>query len=128
MCAWKPRLTLLLSHSHFSPAQVPPTTANCRITVGIGRAKYEPEKNAVVWRVKRFPGGTEVVLNGEITLIASTKNKAWARPPIAVDFQVPMFTASGLHVRSLKIYERSNYQTTKWVRYVTRAGSYQIRI
>ena len=60
-------------------------------------------------------------------LIASTKNKAWVRQPITVDFQVPMFTASGLHVRSLKIYERSNYQTTKWVRYVTRAGSYQIR-
>ncbi len=97
------------------------------ITVGIGRAKYEPEKNAVVWRVKRFPGGSEVVLNGEVLLIASTKGKAWARPPIAVDFQVPMFTASGLHVRSLKIYERSNYQTTKWVRYVTRAGSYQVR-
>jgi AP-2 complex subunit mu-1 len=106
---------------------VPPNTANCRIAVGIGRAKYEPEKNAVVWRVKRFPGGTEVVLNGEIEMVASTKGKAWVRPPIQVDFQVPMFTASGLHVRSLKIYERSNYQTTKWVRSVTRAGSYQIR-
>jgi AP-2 complex subunit mu-1 len=128
-------ISSLPSHSHtpvpppplFSPLQVPPTTANVNVVVGIGRAKYEPEKNAVVWRVKRFPGGSEVVLNGEILLIASTKNKAWARPPIAVDFQVPMFTASGLHVRSLKIYERSNYQTTKWVRYVTRAGSYQIR-
>jgi AP-2 complex subunit mu-1 len=42
--------------------------------------------------------------------------------------QVPMFTASGLHVRSLKVFERNNYQTTKWVRYQTRAGSYQIRI
>jgi AP-2 complex subunit mu-1 len=39
-----------------------------------------------------------------------------------------MFTASGLHVRSLKIYERSNYQTVKWVRYVTRAGNYAIRL
>ncbi len=108
---------------------VPPNTANCRIAVGIGRAKYEPEKNAVVWRVKRFPGGTEVVLNGEIEMVASTKGKAWVRPPIQVDFQVPMFTASGLHVRSLKIYERSNYQTTKWVRYVSRSGgTYQIRM
>jgi len=39
-----------------------------------------------------------------------------------------MFTASGLHVRSLKIYERSNYQTTKWVRYLSRSGSYQIKV
>jgi len=107
---------------------VPPNTARCNITVGTGRAKYEPEQNAIVWRVRRFPGGTEVALSGDVELIMSTKGKAWARPPISVDFQVPMFTASGLHVRSLKIYERSNYQTTKWVRYVTRAGTYQIRI
>lgn len=106
----------------------PPNTARARLTVGIGSAKYVPEHNAIVWRVRRFPGGSEVVLNGEIELIMSTKNKAWVRPPISVDFQVPMFTASGLHVRSLKIYERTNYQTTKWVRYVTRAGSYQVRI
>ena len=109
--------------------QVPPNTARCRLFVGIGSAKYVPEHNSVVWRVRKFPGGAEVVLNGEIELIMTTKNKAWVRPPLSVDFQVPMFTASGLHIRSLKIFSnRDNYQTTKWVRYVTRAGSYQIRL
>ncbi len=39
-----------------------------------------------------------------------------------------MFTASGLHVRSLKVYERSNYETTKWVKYSTRAGQYEIKV
>ena len=107
---------------------MPPNTASARITCAVGRAKYEPEQNAIVWRVRRFPGGTEAVLNGEVDLIRSTKGKAWVKPPLTADFQVPMFTASGLHVRSLKIYERSNYQTTKWVRYVTRAGSYTIRL
>lgn len=42
--------------------------------------------------------------------------------------QVPMFAASGLHVRFLKVFEKSNYQTIKWVRYITKAGSYQHRI
>lgn len=138
----------------------PPNTARCNITVGMGRAKYEPELNAIVWRIRRFPGGGEVQLVGDVELIMTTKGKVWSKPPISVDFQVrrthagwtstpaaraspaallppppatppfqvPMFTASGLHVRSLKIYERSNYQTTKWVRYVTRAGNYQVRI
>ena len=50
------------------------------------------------------------------------------KPPLTVDFQVPMFTSSGLQVRSLKVYERSNYPTVKWVRYVTRSGSYAIRL
>ena len=89
---------------------------------------YEPEHNAIIWRVRRFPGGAEFMLTGEVELVKSTKGKAWVKPPLTVDFQVPMFTASGLHVRSLKVYERSNYPTTKWVRYVTRAGSYSIRL
>lgn len=42
--------------------------------------------------------------------------------------QTPMFTASGLQVRSLKVFEKSNYETTKWVRYVTKGGQYQIRM
>lgn len=53
----------------------------------------------------------------------------WARPPIDVDFQVLMFTASGLIVRFLKVFEKSNYQSIKWVRYLTKAsGNYQIRV
>jgi len=40
-----------------------------------------------------------------------------------------MFTASGLRVRFLKVYERSGYQSVKWVLYLTRAqGTYQIRV
>jgi AP-2 complex subunit mu-1 len=99
------------------------------VCVCLCSGKYEPVERAVVWRVRRFVGGEECTLRGEVELIASTKPKPWVRPPINVDFQVPMFTSSGLHVRSLKVLpQKEQYTTTKWVRYVTRAGSYQIRI
>jgi AP-2 complex subunit mu-1 len=40
-----------------------------------------------------------------------------------------MFTASGLLVRFLKVFEKSNYQSVKWVRYMTKSkGTYQIRV
>ena len=40
-----------------------------------------------------------------------------------------MLTASGLIVRFLKVFEKSNYQSIKWVRYLTKAsGSYQVRV
>jgi AP-2 complex subunit mu-1 len=40
-----------------------------------------------------------------------------------------MFTASGLLVRFLKVFEKGNYQSVKWVRYMTKAnGTYQIRV
>lgn len=44
------------------------------------------------------------------------------------EFQVPMFTSSGVQVRFLKVYDKSGYLTKRWVRYITRAGHYQIRI
>jgi AP-2 complex subunit mu-1 len=52
-----------------------------------------------------------------------------SRPPINIDFSVVMFTASGLLVRFLKVFEKGNYQSVKWVRYLTKAqGSYQVRV
>lgn len=105
----------------------PASTAKARIAVPTGRAKYEPTAGAIVWRVKKFPGGSELTLTADVQLIKTTTKKTWTRPPISVDFNVSMFTASGLHVRNLKVYERSNYETIKWVKYSTRAGQYEVK-
>jgi len=83
---------------------------------------------AVFCRIPRFQGQSEFTLSGEAELSAMTHKKAWSRPPIAMDFQVLMFTSSGLLVRFLKVFEKSGYQSVKWVRYMTKAGSYQIRV
>lgn len=107
---------------------VPPNTARCRINTGTGRGRFEPEQRAIVWRIKRFPGGAEYMLTSEVELVQSTRDKVWSKPPLQLEFQVPMFTSSGLHVRFLKVFEKASYQTTKWVRYITRAGEYQVRI
>lgn len=42
--------------------------------------------------------------------------------PIAVKFEIPYFTTSGIQVRYLKIVESSNYQALPWVRYITQNG------
>ena len=107
---------------------VPKNTARTKIKTSFGRAKYEPETQAIVWRVKRFPGLTECMLGADVDLMPTVRNKAWSRPPINVEFQVPMFTASGVHVRFLRVYDKSGYHTNRWVRYITKAGGYQIRI
>eukprot|EP01138_Halocafeteria_seosinensis_P015897 gb/GECG01016223.1/.p1 GENE.gb/GECG01016223.1/~~gb/GECG01016223.1/.p1 ORF type:complete len:460 (+),score=37.21 gb/GECG01016223.1/:1-1380(+) len=106
----------------------PPSTARARIVSSIGRAKYQPEQRAIVWRIRKFPGKTEATLHADISLIRTTTKKQWSKPPITAEFQVPMFTSSGLQVRSCKVHEKSNPEVTKWVRYVTRAGQYQVRI
>jgi AP-2 complex subunit mu-1 len=92
-----------------------------------GKAKYEPESNCIVWKIARFVGGSEFVLSAEAQLTSMTNQKAWSRPPLSMNFSLLMFTSSGLLVRYLKVFEKGNYSSVKWVRYMTRAGSYEIR-
>ncbi|KAJ6130448.1 Clathrin adaptor mu subunit C-terminal [Penicillium capsulatum] len=108
-----------------------PTPLNTAKTVertSQGRARYEPEHNNIVWKIPRFSGQSEFVLNAEATLTSMTHQKAWSRPPLSLSFSILMFTSSGLLVRYLKVFEKSNYSSVKWVRYMTRAGSYEIRM
>lgn len=82
---------------------VPKNTAKCKVHVAAGKAKHKGEESAIVWTIRRFPGNTEMSLSAEVDLIASTlESKKWSKPPISLEFQVPMFTASGLHVRFVK--------------------------
>ena len=80
-----------------------------------------------MWKIPRFTGQNEFVLSAEATLTSMTNQKAWSRPPLSLNFSLLMFTSSGLLVRYLKVFEKSNYSSVKWVRYMTRAGSYEIR-
>ncbi len=90
--------------------------------------RYKPAENAVVWKLKSFPGDAEFTMTCRAQLMPSISKKPWNRPPISATFDVPMFTASGLKVRFLKIFERSGYKPVKWVRYLTKSGSYEQRI
>jgi AP-2 complex subunit mu-1 len=130
------------------PTPLNATSADCKVATG--KAKYVPAENVIVWkwvfpfikypcrpsilnfiliRVARLQGGQECTLTASATLTSTTTRQVWARPPIDVDFQVLMFTASGLIVRFLKVFEKSNYQSIKWVRYLTKAeGTYQVRV
>ncbi|XP_006457787.1 hypothetical protein AGABI2DRAFT_63164, partial [Agaricus bisporus var. bisporus H97] len=109
------------------PTPLNTTTVDCK--VANGKAKYVPAENVVVWKVPRIQGGQECTFTATAYLTSTTTRQVWARPPIDVDFQVLMFTASGLIVRFLKVFEKSNYQSVKWVRYLTKAeGTYQIRV
>jgi len=107
---------------------LPKNTAVANVSAASGKCKYDPEQCGIVWKLRRFPGDTEYFMSGEVEMMSTMGDRQWSRPPISMDFQVPMFAASGLHVRFLKVFEKSNYQTIKWVRYITKAGQYQHRI
>ncbi|KAI8870620.1 clathrin adaptor mu subunit [Ramicandelaber brevisporus] len=101
----------------------PPNATKCKIQSSVGKAKYEPSENAIVWRIAKFPGAAEHMLSAKVDLTPMTVHKVWSRPPIAMNFHILMFTSSGLLVRYLKVTERSGYQSVKWVRYMTQASA-----
>lgn len=80
-----PSTAMIARHDLFNPqVPVPSNTARCHIHVGLGRAKYEPEQRAIVWRIKRMIGGAETVFTADVELTPSIRGKAWSRPPIQV--------------------------------------------
>lgn len=113
---------------------VPKHTVKASIQVrGGGKAKYDAAQNCLVWKIKRCAGKKELHLEAEVELVSTTgEKKAWSRPPINLEFQVPMITASGLRVRFLKVWEKGGYKAIKWIRTLTKSGGdsggqYEIR-
>jgi AP-2 complex subunit mu-1 len=108
---------------------VPGNTAEVKIySAGAGKGRYEPDKSAIYWRIKKFQGDSEYLLSAVATLTNTKTDKVWQRPPITMEFNVPLFTGSGLRVRYLRIQEKSGYKPKKWIRYLSKAGDYAHRI
>lgn len=107
---------------------------NMTATGGKTKSKYvELDKNQMHWKLSELRGGKEHKFKATIDMMAATELKgeerSWEKPPIRLTFQVPMFTATGLRIRFLKVHEKSGYQPVKWVRYLTTAGDdYEVRI
>jgi len=107
---------------------------NMNATGGKTKSKYvELDKNQMHWKLSELRGGKEHKFKAVIEMMAATELKGsdreWEKPPIRLTFQVPMFTATGLRIRFLKVHEKSGYQPVKWVRYLTTAGDdYEVRI
>ncbi|KAF6250703.1 Mu1-adaptin [Scenedesmus sp. NREL 46B-D3] len=95
-----------------------------------GSAVYAPEKSALVWQMRNFPGGKEYMLRCHFNLpsVEAEEERHSKMPPIKVKFEIPYFTVSGMQVRYLKVIEKSGYQALPWVRYITTAGNYEIRM
>ncbi|CAL6319568.1 unnamed protein product [Bathycoccus prasinos] len=108
-------------------------TAKVKVLCSGGKARYLAGEECLRWKIKNLPGGKEIRLQAEVMLVGSIKDdaddkksggkKKWSQPPLNVQFSLPMFTASGLRIRFLKVWSKEGYEATKWVRYLTTAAS-----
>jgi AP-4 complex subunit mu-1 len=112
---------------------VPRSTSSAVCDLGVGvvgqSAEYDAKERKVLWKIKKFKGGTEQTLRARITLSAAhTATVRKEIGPISMQFEIPMYNPSNLQVRYLRILENKNYNPYRWVRYVTRSQSYVCRL
>ncbi|AET41623.1 Apm1p Ecym_8350 [Eremothecium cymbalariae DBVPG len=96
-----------------------------------GSIKWVPEKNAILWKIKSFPGGKDYSMAAEMGLPSVNDIADYNfKRPVQIKFQIPYFTTSGIQVRYLKINEpKLQYNSYPWVRYITQSGEdYIIRM
>lgn len=84
---------------------------------------YTPEKEALVWKIKSFPGGREFLLRCKFGLpsVEAEEEAQGRMPPIRVAFEIPYFTVSGIQVsrsldRSLCMFCPSRACSREWAR------------
>ncbi|CAL1390528.1 unnamed protein product [Linum trigynum] len=109
---------------------VPSDATNPNVRTSMGSAIYAPENDALIWKIRSFPGSKEYMLRAEFGLpsIRSDEDVLERKAPVRVKFEIPYFTVSGIQVRYLKVIEKAGYQALPWVRYITRAGEYELRM
>ena len=75
-------------------------TYPCDFAILQGAAVYAPEKEAMVWKIKNFPGGKEFLLRCKFGLpsVEAEEEAKGRMPPIRVKFEIPYFTVSGIQV------------------------------
>ncbi|CAL5355028.1 unnamed protein product [Camellia sinensis] len=80
---------------------VPADATNPNIRTSLGFASYAPEKDALIWEIKSFPGGKEYMLRVEYTLPSITSEDAASerKAPIRVMFEIPYFAVSGIQTK-----------------------------
>ena len=109
---------------------MPPSVSSVACDEGAGfTGEYDSKLRVLVFSVKKFPGSKELVLRARITF--STPSVPAVRRevgPINMSFEIPMFSASNLQIKNLRLRENRGYNPNRWVRYVTKADSYTCRM
>ena len=94
------------------------------------KAEYILNEKCCVWKIPKFKGGTDTSITTKITLQNNNPNECRKElGPITMQFEIPSYNFSKLQIKELKILtNEKNYNPYRWVRSVSQANSYVVRI
>jgi len=107
-------------------------SASCEIKRSINVEEgyeFDSNKKRILWKIKKLVGRNE---NSEIVIRINLDdlpgNHKREIGPISMSFELPMYICSSVFIRALKIVEQKDSNPNRWVRSITKAGSYVTRV
>ncbi|XP_053212606.1 AP-3 complex subunit mu-1-like [Panonychus citri] len=104
---------------------MPKTVLNVNLTPNQGKYSFDPVSKVLVWEIGRVETGKSPFVRGTINLQSGSPLPD-SNPTILVKFTISQFAISGLKVNRLDMYGEK-YKPFKGVKYVSKAGNFQVR-
>jgi len=105
---------------------MPKSVLNCTLTPSQGKYTFDPVSKVLHWEVGKIDVTKLPNLKGNISLQTGA-GAVEANPTVNVHFMINQMAVSGLKVSRLDMYGEK-YRPFKGVKYITKAGKYQIRL
>ncbi|KAI4459821.1 ap complex subunit mu [Holotrichia oblita] len=105
---------------------MPKCILNCVLTANQGKYNYDPVSKVLHWEIGRIDVAKLPNIRGSVS-IATGANTSEINPSINVHFTINQLAVSGLKVNRLDMYGEK-YKPFKGVKYITKAGRFQIRM
>lgn len=105
--------------------EMPKTVLNVSLTPSCGKYNFDSVKKLLTWEVGRIDASKTPNLRGNMTMQTGCSMPE-SNPPVHVKFSVSQMSLSGIKFGKLDIYGE-NYKPFKGVKYVIRAGKFQVR-
>jgi len=91
--------------------------------------EFDSIKKRILWKIKKLEGGMDgckIII--KINLDDVPGNHKREIGPVSMNFELPMYICSSIFIRALKIVEQKESNPSRWVRSITRGGSYVARV
>jgi len=99
---------------------------NCSLTPTQGKYSFDPVSKLLSWDVGKIDASKLPNLRGSVNLITGATPEP-TNPSISVQFAISQLAVSGLKVNRLDMYGEK-YKPFKGVKYLTKAGRFQVRM
>ncbi|CAB0036577.1 unnamed protein product [Trichogramma brassicae] len=105
---------------------LPKIVLNCNLVANQGKYVFDPVNKILQWDIGRIDTSKLPNLRGSVS-VQSSATVLESNPAINVHFVINQLAVSGLKVNRLDMYGEK-YKPFKGVKYVTKAGKFQIRM